>query len=632
MVIALLFLIPGLMFAAGQQAEEEEGSEEAGILGFPRTQTMYADMVTGRVLTPDNFNEWVGWKNRDRGMQQVMNESMWTSDFINGQGIAGLASGPPAYNNDFTQVTFNLRPGVFWSDGVEFTAEDVAFTIKLLRDTPGMNYHSEMQVVEDAYAKDKTTAVVELKEPNSRFHSYFRDFWGCLWIMPKHVFEDVDDPVNFKYNPPLSLGPYVLHSFDPVGMWTAWEKREDWQRTPTGILYGEPAPKYVVFRHIEDPSLRVISMVRHELDSSFMPLESIRATMGASPYARSKMANFPWAQVGAPTVNGHYYNTKQPPFDNKEVRWALTLAIDIVSFLGVTYDGGAGMSALPVSNTLQYLDVYYEPMEEWLEDFTIDIGNGETFKPYDTNAPQRVMDYVKARGYTLPTDPEEIKHVFGVGWWKYAPDVAAKLLEKNGFRRNAEGKWLLPDGTPWKIELLTTPVVGHDMWRSSFALSREWQEFGIDAESVPNENAAVLSANGEFEVYPARPIPEPWGDYPDMFRSFNVLHSDYVEPELGKRTWGWPTRWSDPRMDEVIEELQVTDWTDTDRLIELGMDGMKVLVEEMPCTPLFTLLDLVSWDTYYWENWPGEENPYMVPFHHWPNCKYMLTFLKSTGR
>ena len=93
--VVLLLLAPVLMVTAGQQAEEEEGGEEAGMLGFPRSQTMYADMVTGRVLTPDNFNEWVGWKNRDRGMQQVMNESMWTSDFINGQGIDGLSSGPP---------------------------------------------------------------------------------------------------------------------------------------------------------------------------------------------------------------------------------------------------------------------------------------------------------------------------------------------------------------------------------------------------------------------------------------------------------------------------------------------------------------------------------------------------------
>ena len=35
-------------------------------------------------------------------------------------------------------------------------------------------------------------------------------------------------------------------------------------------------------------------------------------------------------------------------------------------------------------------------------------------------------------------DPEELKRTFGIGWYKYAPDVAAKLLEKNGFTRDRE--------------------------------------------------------------------------------------------------------------------------------------------------------------------------------------------------
>ena len=84
-------------------------------------------------------------------------------------------------------------------------------------------------------------------------------------------------------------------------------------------------------------------------------------------------------------------------------------------------------------------------------------------------------------------------------------------------------------------------------------------------------------------------------------------------------------------MDAVVADLKVTDWGDTERLVEIGIEGMKILVEEMPAIPLFTLLDLVIWDTYYWENWPGEENAYMVPFHHWPNFKYLLPSLQATG-
>ena len=169
-------------------------------------------MATGRVGAPTNFNEWVGWKSRDRGMAQLMNEPMWTDEYAAGEIINGLAAGSPTYNEDFTQVTIPLREGVYWSDGTEFTADDVVFTIEKIKATEGLNYNVQLQEVASATAPDKYTVVVTLTQPNSRFHTYFLDRWGCLWIMPKHIFEKVEDISTFEYNPPLSLGPYVLHS------------------------------------------------------------------------------------------------------------------------------------------------------------------------------------------------------------------------------------------------------------------------------------------------------------------------------------------------------------------------------------------------------------------------------------
>jgi len=59
-VIALVLLTAAVMLA---------GAAPATPGGLPRGQTVIAAMLTGRVGTPSNFNEWVGWKNRDRGMQ-----------------------------------------------------------------------------------------------------------------------------------------------------------------------------------------------------------------------------------------------------------------------------------------------------------------------------------------------------------------------------------------------------------------------------------------------------------------------------------------------------------------------------------------------------------------------------------
>ena len=87
---------------------------------FPRRETFVARILTGRVGTPDNFNQWVGWKWQDRGMQNLADEPLWSVDFATGKIITGTADGDPKYTPDFKSLTVTLRKGVAWSDGVAF--------------------------------------------------------------------------------------------------------------------------------------------------------------------------------------------------------------------------------------------------------------------------------------------------------------------------------------------------------------------------------------------------------------------------------------------------------------------------------------------------------------------------------
>jgi len=67
--------------------------EVPDILGtFPRSETLIARILTGRVGSPDNFNWWVGWKWQDRGIQNLADEALWSVDFATGNIINGLAS------------------------------------------------------------------------------------------------------------------------------------------------------------------------------------------------------------------------------------------------------------------------------------------------------------------------------------------------------------------------------------------------------------------------------------------------------------------------------------------------------------------------------------------------------------
>ena len=107
--------------------------------------------------------------------------------------------------------------------------------------------------------------VFKLKKPNSRFHANFTVRWGAVWILPKHVFEKVEDPAKFDFNKPVSLGAYVLNSYDPDGKWYIWQLRDDWQRT-TLARFGKPGPKYLAYVDPGPPDKRVIAQLNHELD------------------------------------------------------------------------------------------------------------------------------------------------------------------------------------------------------------------------------------------------------------------------------------------------------------------------------------------------------------------------------
>jgi len=50
------------------------------------------------------------------------------------------------YSDDFTVVTVHIRPGVEWSDGHPWTAEDLVFTINMLRENaPFLSFAVDME-------------------------------------------------------------------------------------------------------------------------------------------------------------------------------------------------------------------------------------------------------------------------------------------------------------------------------------------------------------------------------------------------------------------------------------------------------------------------------------------------------
>ena len=158
------------------------------------------------------FNYWaVNAGGRSTGLQQLAMDTFWYIDpdyGIDGVWDNSLAADKPVYNDDFTEMTVKLRPGIYWSDGVEFTAEDVLDTINTHLNTDGLYWSAPVQInVESVEATDPDTVVFKLKKPNSRFHALFTVRWNAMWMMPKHIFEQAGDPQQFDLNPRSRSGP-----------------------------------------------------------------------------------------------------------------------------------------------------------------------------------------------------------------------------------------------------------------------------------------------------------------------------------------------------------------------------------------------------------------------------------------
>ncbi len=328
LIITALCVMPA--FATGAKEEVEEELEVAPRV--PRSETLMIDQIF-RYQNPDNFNFWVPGPHTPT-RHSIAYETLWFVDQQTGEWINAVASEPPAYNDAYTKMTVKLREGLYWSDGVEFTADDLVFTVETVMANDGMLWGSEFNIwVDKVYKTGELEVAFELKKRNPRFHSFFTARWNGCYMMPKHVWEKVDDPLSFTFSPPVVLGSYTFKDQDPQGYWDLWEKRPDWERTPLGKTKGEPKPKYIITIFYGPSEKKVLAMLDHKLDI-FMNVvpEAFESLIKKSDTARSWYKQYPWAWQDEFDCRLYGFNPDRfPLYGEKDVRWAMTLALDGVA-------------------------------------------------------------------------------------------------------------------------------------------------------------------------------------------------------------------------------------------------------------------------------------------------------------
>jgi peptide/nickel transport system substrate-binding protein len=611
-------------------------AQEMTDVGTPRNQTLIVQTFDGKTANPDSqnpFNLYAIW----RGFRELGWSFLWEMDTATGQSYPELAAGPVEVLNDaHTQFRIKIRPGVYWSDGVELTTDDFIYTL----DT-AQKYKDKLNFIAGYvnYVKswkkvDNYTFDVETTNPAYDVQTVLGVYtWGSQFTpAPKHIFEPLGDQVvTFKNAPAVTLGPYKIKEFDPNGFWQLWELRDDWQRSGWGNA-GTPQPKYVLYKDFGAEETRTLAFVQNKYDiDTFMSPDSIAAAKGRNPLIETFSKTFPYHDMNDACSYGIYINQQKAPYDKAEVRWALALSTDLKTVGLSALSGQFKAAAMPLSDTPITNPVFYKPLDGFLQDLTLKDG----YKPFDATFGQQMVDALKAQGTPegeLPTG-DAVKQGFGAGWWKYDPAEAEKLMASVGMKKGADGFFTMPDGSPFVVELVFPSDWNKVMQRVGFSIADSWKKagFNVNARQVDaGEHGTVGNTNSKFNVELQ------WNNtcvynvnWLNGWRSFNA---DNVKPvDSSDALSGNYLRVTDPEIFKLVADSQKLP-TDDPQFAENGRSIIKKLTEGMQEINLMNIPTTIPTNSAYWTNYPKQDNFYAAPYSWWSSFKKTILNIKATGK
>jgi peptide/nickel transport system substrate-binding protein len=263
---------------------------------------------------------------------------------------------------------------------------------------------------------------------------------------------------------------------------------------------------------------------------------------------------------------------------------------------------------------------YHAPLQEFLTNYEIDTGTSKV-KPYDPTIGLQIAEMVRPQfGDAVPTDEAAVRNAFGYGWWKQDVAAAEELLTAAGFTKNGN-QWMMPNGEPFAFEVMV-PQEGV-INRLGVMIAQMWSQAGVQATAQVDSDTWGRQRVGNYETNIAWAV-ETWGGHPDLSFFLDSYHSAYVaKPGESQPDRNW-MRWTDPRLDTIIENIRKIDFNDP-KGIEYGHEFVKLHLEEMPNIPIMAYNVFSIHSNRFWTGWPNAENPYANPVTNWSNGRYIFT-------
>jgi peptide/nickel transport system substrate-binding protein len=457
-----------------------------------------------------------------------------------------LAEAMPEISADGTTYTFKVRKGVKFHDGKELTAADVEFSYNILLnpDYQGPEKSTVAEIV-SVKALDPYTIEIKLKQAFAPFV-----FGGAsVNIVPKHIFEKVpvkDMASSELWKSPIGAGAYKFKEWK-TGQYTLLERNpEYWENGKVGVNNGVVGPwvERVRIRVIPEENTAMAALEAGELSfrDSVEPshVDRLRADF------KDKLVGFDWNRMG---YGYQTFNTTKFPTDSKEVRQALSYGLNRKVILEGVMENKASIPA------------GFIPPIHW------------TFDKTQT-------------GYA------------------YDPKKAEELIQKAGFKKNANGIYE-KDGKPLKLQYVGTK--GSSIIEGiALQSQKDWKAIGVDTEIILVDFNTLLDKHmkpGDFNVTFSG-----LGFSIDPHYSFNnSFHSSNIRlDDKGVNQGSNNARYKNPEVDKLIDEGKVT--SDINKRLEIYQKAQKMIIDDAPANWIYVnvwtdfakkdIQGVVNWDGY----------------------------------
>ncbi len=251
------------------------------------------------------------------------------------------------HSDDYLKLTYYLRKDARWSDGNPITAADVKFTYDLLMDPQVASpRQADIGMIEKVVVVDSHTVTFRFSEayPSQIFNTAGE-------ILPEHILKDVDRSAlrghRFGRNP-LASGPFRLNK---------WVRQQYIELVPNEQYFGDrPYLDKLIFKIVPDQTTLLMQLESGEVDmmSGIPPAEVARL--------KQKNDNIEIHQVSGRVYYYIGYNQKNEIFRDKQVRRALTMAIDRQKMIDALLYGYGRKSLGPLPPIVEW--AYNESVEE----------------------------------------------------------------------------------------------------------------------------------------------------------------------------------------------------------------------------------------------------------------------------